>query len=215
MFSEVLDRFEHLTGEWELVIIIGLLFFLVQMVLCATVCLRLRREERAVKRLARDCNRVVGERLESLPKHAWLQWVISNFSVGSTSAGNFTRDDALQELDSQIASDGNYLLLQRMGVMAPLLGVVLTVAGFYWLHVGEEDQSLQAILLAVTSLISGVGTGAVLALINQVLLHIVGRRVESLRLAARAWFDATIWRSYRMNFEKDPMNPAQMMEQFI
>ncbi len=34
-----------------------------------------------------------------------------------------------QELDARIASDGGYLLLQRMGVMAPLLGVVLTVAG--------------------------------------------------------------------------------------
>ena len=37
-------------------------------------------------------------------------------------AGNFTREDALQELDTQIASNGNYLLLQRMGVMAHAVG---------------------------------------------------------------------------------------------
>ena len=108
---------------------------------------------------------------------------MSNFPADTTNPpGNFTREDVLQELDTRIASNGDYLLLQRMGVMAPLLGVVLTVVGFYWLKVGDEEQSLQSILLAVTPLVSGVGTGAVLALINQVLLHIAGRRAESLRM---------------------------------
>jgi hypothetical protein len=123
-----------------------------------------------------------------------MHWVLSNFPIdGSGSASNYSREDALQELDTRIASDGDYLLLQRMGVMAPLLGVVLTVAGFYWLNVGKDDQSLEGILMAVTPLVSGVGTGAVLALINQVLLHIAGRRVESLRMSARTWFDKVIW----------------------
>jgi hypothetical protein len=96
-------------------------------------------------------------------------------------------------MDTHIASDGSYLLLQRMGVMAPLLGVVLTVAGFYWLDVGGDEASLQTILSAVTPLVAGVGTGAVLAMINQILLHFAGQRVESLRTTARTWFDAVIW----------------------
>src|SRR4029078_2379069 len=130
----------------------------------------------------------------NIKKAPWYQWVLSHFQPDATGKSCvFNSEDALQELDARIASNGGYLLLQRMGVMAPLLGVVLTVAGFYWLHVGDDVQSLQTILLAVTPLVSGVGTGAVLALINQVLLHIAGRRVESLRMIARMWFDTVIW----------------------
>jgi hypothetical protein len=122
-----------------------------------------------------------------------VQWVLSNYPAASGAPCNFSREDALQELDARIAGNGDYLLLQRMGVMAPLLGVVLTVIGFYWLKIGEQEQSLQAILLAVAPLVSGVGAGAVLALLNQALLHVAGHRAESLRAVARDWFDTAIW----------------------
>jgi hypothetical protein len=102
-----------------------------------------------------------------------------------------------------------------MGVMAPLLGVVLTVAGFYWLHVGDDVQSLQTILLAVAPLVSGVGTGAVLALINQALLHIAGRRVESLRMSARTWFDTVIWSRFGSGALPTNLTAAQLMEHFV
>ena len=68
----------------------------------------------------------------------------------------------------------------------PGLGVILTVMGFAWLDVPEsEEQSLGQILFAVTPLVAGVGTGAVLAFINQGLLHLASTRVESLRTASR------------------------------
>ncbi|HVT27732.1 MAG TPA: hypothetical protein VHE81_06915 [Lacipirellulaceae bacterium] len=149
------------------------------------------------------------------PIHAWLKWVVVNFPADAASSGNFTREDALTELDVQIAGDGRYLLLQRMGVMAPLLGVILTVAGFYWLHVSEKDQSLQTILWAVTPLVSGVGTGAVLALINQGLLHIAGQRVESLRMKARTWFDTVVWNRLRSRAPDSSFTTAQVLEHFI
>src|SRR3954467_3506333 len=217
MFSDLLDRSEFLTSQWAPVVGIGLVFLLVQIVLCMSVCFRLRRQERAIRRLERELKQGGDGRqgVRSLSrKHAWLQWVVANFSPGAAPS-NFTREDALQELDAQIASNGNYLLLQRMGVMAPLLGVVLTVAGFYWLHVGQGDESLQSILMTVTPLVSGVGTGAVLALVNQVLLHIAGRRVESLRMTARGWFDAAIWSNSRREMPMNAMNAPQVMEQFI
>jgi hypothetical protein len=207
-----------LSGEWAPVIGVGLAFFLLQIVLCISFCFRIGRQERAIKLLSRDFNQGGDGRssVRSLGrKHAWLQWVAFNFPADSTLPSNFTREDALQELDTQIASNGNYLLLQRMGVMAPLLGVVLTVAGFYWLHVGEEDQSLQTILLAVTPLVSGVGTGAVLALINQALLHIAGRRVESLRMTARTWFDTVIWGRFGSGALPNNLTAAQVMEHFV
>jgi hypothetical protein len=216
--TNLLANGDFLYSEWTPVIGVGLLFFLVQIVLCISFCFTIRRQERAIKRLSRDFEqggdgrndvRLQGRKL------AWLQWVDFNFPADATCPSNFTREDVLQELDTQIASNGNYLLLQRMGVMAPLLGVVLTVAGFYWLHVGDDVQSLQTILLAVTPLVSGVGTGAILALINQVLLHIAGRRVESLRMTARTWFDAVIWCRFGSGALPNNLTAAQMMEHFV
>jgi hypothetical protein len=217
-FLTNLTNGEVLSSEWAPVIGVGLVFFLVQIVLCASFCFRLRRQERAIKRLSRDFKQGGDGRngIRSLGrKHAWLQWVDANFAANSISPTNFTREDALHELDTQIASNGNYLLLQRMGVMAPLLGVVLTVAGFYWLRVGDDEQSLQTILLAVTPLISGVGTGAVLAIINQALLHIASRRVESLRMAARSWFDQVIWSRFGSGGLPTNLSAAQVMEHFV
>ena len=216
--ADILTNADFLSSEWAPVIGVGLVFFLVQIALCIAFSFRIRRQERAIKRLSHDFNEGGDGRssLQSLGrKHAWLRWVVANFPANSNLSSNFTREDALQELDTQIASNGNYLLLQRMGVMAPLLGVVLTVAGFYWLHVGNEDQSLQTILLAVTPLVSGVGTGAVLALINQLLLHIAGRRVESLRTTARTWFDMVIWSRFGSAALPTNLSAAQVMEHFV
>jgi hypothetical protein len=216
--ANFLTNGDLLSSEWAPVMGVGLLFFLLQIVLCITFCFRIRRQEQAITRLNRDFEQGGDGRtsIRSLGRSdAWLQWVAFNFPVDVTSPGNFTRDDALQELDTQIASNGSYLLLQRMGVMAPLLGVVLTVAGFYWLNVSDDVQSLQTILMAVTPLVSGVGTGAVLALINQALLHVAGRRVESLRTAARNWFDAVIWRRVGSSAIPTNLTAAQLMELFV
>ena len=72
------------------------------------------------------------------------------------------------------------------------------------------------ILLAVTPLVSGVGTGAVLALINQALLHIAGRRVESLRMTARTWFDTVIWSRFGSgDMQPTNLTAAQVMEHFV
>jgi hypothetical protein len=209
---------DFLSNEWAPVICIGVAFFLVQLFLSILFSLGIRGQERAIKRLFRDFKQGgdwrSGARALSR-RHAWVQWVVDSFPTDSRSPGNFTREDALLELDTRIASDGNYLLLQRMGVMAPLLGVVLTVAGFYWLKVGDDDQSLDSILSAVTPLVGGVGTGAVLALINQLLLHIAGRRVESLRMTARTWFDTVIWDNSNRDTQASPVNALQAMEHFI
>src|SRR6476646_8617018 len=142
---------ELFSSQWIVVGSIGFVFFLVQLVLSLSFCARMRRQERIIRRLCRDREKGGsgrGDRRDVPRSFAWLQWVNSNFPVsGAPPSNNFTREDVLSELDTRIASNGGYLLLQRMGVMAPLLGVVLTVAGFYWLHIGDGDQSLQTILM--------------------------------------------------------------------
>lgn len=187
-----------LESHWSIVIGVGLLFLAMQLFLCLRLFLRARRRERILLRLCRDFQQG-GDGRRGYRKlsqdFSWLQWVLAIFpKKGGSPSGHFTREEILDELDDRVASESDYLLLQRMGVMAPLLGVILTVVGFYWLEVDESGaESLSSILLAVTPLVSGVGTGAALALINQALLHLVGSRVERLRLTARTWFDAVIW----------------------
>jgi hypothetical protein len=189
---------DFISGHWAVVIGIGLAFFLVQVVLSLRLYLRARQQHRILTELCHDFEQGGDGRgdLRWLPESfSWLNWVLSIFPAGTlTPQGNYTRDDVIQELDTRIASNSDYLLLQRLGIMAPLLGVILTVVGFYWLEVDEAgEQSLQSILLAVTPLVSGVGTGAALALINQALLHAAGRRIERMRISARTWFDTVIW----------------------
>jgi ABC-type transporter Mla subunit MlaD len=183
--------------ELSYVLYIALAFLLLQIYLCVVFYIRMQRHERVLARLngvlaSGGDGRDVDPYVARLP---WLRWVDGNFPRDSATPANITRDDVLKELDAHIASDGHYLLLQRLGVMAPLLGVVITVAGFVVLKVPEsETQSLADILYTVTPLVAGVGTGAILAFLNQWLLHFVGGRVEAVRNAARAWFDIAIWR---------------------
>jgi hypothetical protein len=197
LFTGIFNREDFTSSHLFVVLCTGLAFLAVQLVLSIRFYVRTRRQEKILERLYHDFKT---PRVDSkvaptqFGSSGWPSWVLANFATESASAPcNFTRDDALQELDARIASNGDYLLLQRLGVMAPLLGVVLTVIGFFWLEIREEEQSLQTILLAVAPLVSGVGTGAILALINQALLHIAGYRAESVRTAARKWFDAAIW----------------------
>ncbi|MDA1051248.1 MAG: hypothetical protein O3C40_12320 [Planctomycetota bacterium] len=186
-------------SHWSIVLAVGLLFFAVQITLCFRFFRWLSKYVRTLTTLSEDAERGGDGRknIEQLAAHfPWLKWVNSNFPTGTTTPGNYTREDVLHELDTRIASSSDYLLLQRMGVMAPLLGVILTVLGFPFIQLPEtEDPSLDQMLDVVTPLVAGVGTGAVLALINQWLLHIAGGRAEAMRMIGRTWFDSAIWYS--------------------
>ncbi len=194
----LLAQFSDLfSTHWGWVLAIALVFFAVQLTLCGRFLGRMRRQRRTLASL--HAHLAEGgdgrESIGALAAHfAWLRWVNDVFPAGTETPGNYTRDDVLQELDTRIASSPDYLLLQRMGVMAPLLGVILTVLGFFFLQVPEDaEQSLGDILFAVTPLVMCVGAGAVLAFINQMLLHVAGNQAEVLRMTARTWFDAAIW----------------------
>jgi methyl-accepting chemotaxis protein len=216
VFADFPKVSDLVSSQWIVVICIGLAFFLVQIALTLRFYYRMRGHERVLRRLARNFERGGDGRMDrrALPDNfPWLEWVFSNFPAGTKHPpGNFTREEVLQELDTRIASNGEYLLLQRMGVMAPLLGVVLTVVGFYWLNVSDADESLESILLAVTPLVGGVGMGAVLALLNQALLHVAGRRVESLRMSARTWFDMVIWSHIGLDTQAATVKAVRAME---
>ncbi|NLF70271.1 MAG: hypothetical protein GX575_14625 [Candidatus Anammoximicrobium sp.] len=201
-------------NHWN-VVFIGLAFFAMQLFLCGRFWYRMKRHRRELSKLledleqggdGRDIEAFVGD----IP---WLKWVDVNFPRRTRTPGSYTRDDVLKELDTQIASNTHYLLLQRAGVMAPLLGVIITVLGFMLIdfsHTGE--QNLGELLLTVAPLVAGVGTGAVLAFINQWLLHFVGNEVERVRYAARVWFDAAIWSNVGLDTQAATVKAIQAME---
>lgn len=197
---------------------IGLAFLLLQLCTCARFWLRMKRHKRNLSKLIRDMDgegdgRDIEAFVGDIP---WLKWVDENFPRDSAAPANYTRDDVLKELDTQIGADGNYLLLQRAGVMAPLLGVIITVVGFIFLLPETEGMSeelaMSDILYMVTPLVAGVGIGAALAFINQWLLHLVGVRVEAVRDAARTWFDAAIWRDLGLDVQAATVKAITAMQ---
>jgi uncharacterized protein YoxC len=201
-------------NHWN-VVFIGLVFLAMQLFLCMRFWYRMKRHHRTLSKLLRDLEaggdgRDIQAYVGEMP---WLKWVDINFPRNTTTPGNYTRDDVLKELDTQIASDGNYLLLQRAGVMAPLLGVIITVLGFMLIDFSRTgEQSLGELLLIVAPLVAGVGTGAVLAFINQWLLHLVGGNVERVRYAARVWFDGAIWSHVGLDTQAATVKAIQAME---
>ncbi|MEZ6070820.1 MAG: hypothetical protein R3C10_11250 [Pirellulales bacterium] len=184
-------------SHWHIVVLIAVLFLALQLLLCLQFTARVGRHRRMLRSMLRDLDQGGDGRLPDphieFP-FAWLEWIDRIFPDGRDPVGSYNRDDVLKELDTRVASNPSYLLLQRLGVAAPLLGVILTVVGFGWLKLPDESESLDGVLFAVTPLVAGVGAGAVLAFINQFLLHAAGTQVEGLRLDARNWFDAAIWR---------------------
>lgn len=183
------------TAHWHIVLIAGV-FFATQIFLCTRFIVRTTKQRRMLSSMQSQLDGGGDGRVaaaETVVAFAWVQWVTEVFPGGTDIPGNYTRDDVLQELDTRIASSTDYLLLQRLGVIAPLLGVILTVAGFAWLEVPENTEALGDILFAVMPLVAGVGAGAILAFINQFLLHLAGTKAEALRITARNWFDSAIW----------------------
>lgn len=199
MVTLLAESGDFLSSHWPFVAAVGLLFFTAQIVLCVRFFRWIRRYEHTLTLLNNDFDKGGDGRrdIENLSQRfPWLKWVHNNFPAGTTTPGNYAREDVLQELDTRVASSSDYLLLQRLGVTAPLLGVLLTVIGFMWVDPPEDQElTIGQMLQQVYPLVAGVGTGAALALINQFLLHLAGWKAESLRMTARTWFDAVIWSS--------------------
>jgi methyl-accepting chemotaxis protein len=203
------------TEHWHIVALIAALFFVTQIFLCVKFIRRTTKQCRMLDFLQSDLDKGGNGRIASettVVPFAWAEWVIKIFPGGDEIPGNYARDDVLQELDARISSSSDYLLLQRLGVAAPLLGVILTVLGFFWMEIPENAESLDSILFAVVPLVLGVGAGAALAFINQILLHFAGSRAEALRMAARNWFDTAVWSSVGLDSQAATIKAIHAIE---
>ena len=187
----VLAFLDEISFAHWLVIVVGSFFLLLQIYCCIRFMLRLRKWRQLLLQLIQKKSGRASEFAERSP---WLRWVAERFPEGQPPLGTYSRDEVMNELDDHISADRSYLLLQRLSVMAPLLGVLLTVVGAMTLELKPEDlRQLDIMFARVVPVIAGVGVGALLAFVNQWLLHAAGRYAASLRIIARRWFDAYIW----------------------
>ncbi|WP_417380097.1 hypothetical protein [Gimesia sp.] len=115
-----------------------------------------------------------------------------------------TKDEALDTFDRMLSKIFWPSALRRLGLAAPLLGVVLTGLGFLILDApGLDSSTLYAgdkihfseILLSLKPLYIGVFLGSLLALFNQFMMQLVDHRIGTLRLEAES----------KVNL--DPMDP--------
>jgi hypothetical protein len=101
------------------------------------------------------------------------------------------RDTAGKQLEETLATNREYLKLQKLQTAAPLIGVLLTAIGFITME-GDfnEVQSL------AIPLVGGVATGAILALLSQLVLYFVELDIDKSRrdgqlLIDEIWIKAT------------------------
>jgi len=103
--------------------------------------------------------------------------------------------EALEELDTLLSLDPWAAFQNRMGVMAPLVGVTATALGFLLFEQAEYEQirveSVSTIMRFLSPLFYGVLMGAVLAIINQVLSQLARTRMVTARSDAALYLMQT------------------------
>ncbi len=130
-------------------------------------------------------------------------------------AAGYDRAEILDELHVRTVSYPAFL--RRLGFMAPLVGLLITVAGFGVLAFGKfpaQVSSVRDIFLLLVPLIEGIAIGAVLALVNQWLLHRAERQGVRLQQEAREWFDASVWDPLCLEQQEESERDREQHQQF-
>jgi hypothetical protein len=138
--------------------------------------------------------------------YPWHQWINQQIQLSQTHQKLIDREEVLAELDLHLESCIRYQLLQRIGYSAPLLGVILTV-----LNLALSLPSTSALLkfdsqqlMSITStLIWGVGIGAILAFLNQIWMLIASAYANQVRKAISTWL------TFEPDFQSEYIHPRQ------
>ena len=136
-----------------------------------------------------------------------------------------TRGAALAELERGLMLAPGSIMLRRLGVMAPLLGVVLTAGSIALgqstsrlVGIQSDGLSVGVILQSVSPLLAGVTVGALLAIVNQVLMIFLHRAEDQMlrevtELLEPGWFRDT---DDRMDLLTDQIQSAgQALDQVV
>lgn len=97
------------------------------------------------------------------------------------------RETAGKQLEETLATNKEYLKLQKLQTAAPLIGVLLTAIGFITIETDLSDVQSLAI-----PLVGGVATGAILALLSQLVIYFVEIDIDRSRRDGQLLIDE-IW----------------------
>jgi len=131
----------------------------------------------------------------------WLRDVRTMFSQDNGTwieNSPLPRDAVIDSLDNEIWRTSRYSALQRWGLAAPLIGVILSALGFM-VSPPELTSEVRDIMSKLGPLFVGVFVGALMALINQVYLHFAAMELGRVRAKAVRWFDEVVWKAIRQN----------------
>lgn len=131
----------------------------------------------------------------------WLRDVRAMFSKPDGAWGDnspLPREAVIDALDNEVWRRSHYAALQRWGLAAPLIGVILSAVGFMFAP-PELTGAVGDVMTKLGPLFVGVFVGALMALINQVYLHYAALELGKVRASAVRWFDDVIWRTIRQN----------------
>lgn len=151
---------------------------------------------RDLKQLLDDARQSTGTSLPNwlgLPR--WLAPFVSSFR--NTFLLTQARDTASKQLEETLAASREYLKLQKLQTAAPLIGVLLTAFGFITME--SDFNDVQSIAVP---LVGGVATGAILALLSQLVLYFVELDMDKSRRDGQLLIDE-IWVNATSNLE-DP-----------
>ena len=131
---------------------------------------------------------------------SWLQNVRVMFAQNGSMIANspLPHGAVIDALDSEIWRASKYTAMQRWGLAAPLIGVILSALGFM-VSPPELTGEVSDIMGKLGPLFVGVFVGALMALVNQVYLHFSALELGRVRARAVAWFDEIIWKAVGQN----------------
>lgn len=141
---------------------------------------------RDTKQLLDDAGQASGA---ALPSWVGLPHWLGPFVSATRNSFHLTqaRDTAGKQLEETLATNKEYLKLQKLQTAAPLIGVLLTAIGFVTIESDLNDVQSLAV-----PLVGGVATGAILALLSQLLLYFVELDIDKSRRDGQLLIDE-IW----------------------
>jgi len=169
---------------------VGLAFVCVVLYACIRSWRFHRKFRSEIQQLLDDARRASGA---ALPKWVGLPFWLAPFVSVTRNSFHLTqaRDNASKQLEESLATSKEYLKLQKLQTAAPLIGVLLTAIGFVTIESDLNDVQSLAV-----PLVGGVATGAILALLSQLVIYFVELDIDKSRkdgqlLIDEIWMKAT------------------------
>jgi|GEM_PF-6349544 len=118
---------------------------------------------------------------------SWMDWTMQ---LASNDSPSMRRQVYVDDLMHRIETNSTVLWIHRMGIMAPLLGLLVTIVAFLMFKVPTaDDGGASAIITSLRPLMLGVGAGALLAIVNQVYQQLCSNKSEELIGLSKRWLD--------------------------